>query len=113
MKKNKTWGSLQILIEKDAIVERRKSKEVLALHRKAVTTINQIKIKTLEVVVAVTFERSISACITIFDRATSENRSFTIYSFYSPDKNKKIFDAAISLIKSDDFVKVVSAQVAD
>ena len=85
-------------------------KDLLKLYRKALTSISNINLVSLQVAPEARFKANeFSFEITIFNQCGG-NRSFPIYDFWDLEKNSKIVDDVINLIKTDNFKQVKEYQ---
>ena len=85
-------------------------KELLSLHRKAVTAISKMKLSnlTIDIEHRIRPELSDAACAIVVFSKSFNNHTFTFYSHTSHERNKENLECVISKIKLDDFDEIKS-----
>ena len=92
--------------EEESILKKHKHQQLLKMFRESLNKIAGLKLNTLHVSPAANFQGGeFSFEITVF-QINGTNTSLTIYDFWEVDQCKKLVDAFISAIKTDDFKKV-------
>jgi len=98
------------ILKQKQILKKNTIKEMLSRYRKMLTIVSKLNLKNIEIEMNVHFREEPECSIMVYSRKEGSNRTFYIYPFWSIEKNNAMFDTALSLIKMDDFSKIVEAK---